>query len=295
LNVENRISLIGDLSQSATEILCRSKIESTYYDQPTGVFHVQLLTTDVGGFITTKSIMAKNLVISTGRFGPESTLIEQLDLKMVFRRLEYGVRLVVDAGNSFFQRGEIQKLRDPKIIISSSELDSLQWRSFCCCRNGEMMETKFDQISTFSGRADSSPTEISNMGFNTRISDKETALKALPDIKKLPPAFRVSLSGVLSGSESLPYSSTASHFMIQGLKSLLKSYPEFISADLVGPTLEGVGSYVDHDQNLKARTNIGAPVWVVGDSCGTFRGLVPAMVSGDYVGRIIGHDLMSKA
>ena len=46
------------------------------------------------------------------------------------------------------------------------------------------------------------------------------------------------------------------------------------------PAIEGVGAYPDTNNNLQIP---GEKIWVVGDLSGSFRGIIPAMLSGAYV------------
>ncbi|MFZ1342737.1 hypothetical protein [Thiothrix eikelboomii] len=50
---------------------------------------------------------------------------------------------------------------------------------------------------------------------------------------------------------------------------------------LIFPSIEDVGDYLDVDNDLKV---IGENIWVAGDSNGSFRGLIPAFISGYYAG-----------
>lgn len=287
--------MIRELALSPTKTLCETKVHKIIYDSVLDRFQATLVSTNSRDASEATIVSVNNIVVATGRFGPEMSSMIDLELLTVFRRLEYGVRLVVEATNTFFDLPGIAKLADPKILLSLDGKDSkIQWRSFCCCREGEILETRFGNISTFSGRADSEPSQISNIGFNTRVSDAAIAKTMLADVSSLPAAFRQPLRAVLDGSAQLPYSQEASFWMIEGFKRLLAEYPQLAPADVVGPTLEGIGSYLDHDGNLRVKSRLreSLPIWVCGDSCGSFRGLVPAMVSGDYVGRMIAADII---
>lgn len=54
---------------------------------------------------------------------------------------------------------------------------------------------------------------------------------------------------------------------------------EDADAQLIEPTLEGVGWYPSVDGDLRISE---APLYVVGDACGLLRGIVAAMISGHY-------------
>ena len=70
-------------------------------------------------------------------------------------------------------------------------------------------------------------------------------------------------------------------------------YPEFKSLyekgnlKFVGPTFEGVGLYLDiNNETLQVKTNstdCGARVFCLGDCTGILRGIIPSMLSGYYL------------
>lgn len=71
-------------------------------------------------------------------------------------------------------------------------------------------------------------------------------------------------------------------YLRRGLEHLLKKFPSLKEAEVIGITIEGVGYYPEVDNDLKLKES--SKVWVCGDACGLFRGLVAAMISGFYVG-----------
>ena len=71
--------------------------------------------------------------------------------------------------------------------------------------------------------------------------------------------------------------------LADGLARLVADFPQrhLPQAQVTGPTLEGVGMYLDHDDRLATRL---PGLWVAGDAAGSFRGLTAAMVSGHAAG-----------
>jgi len=68
----------------------------------------------------------------------------------------------------------------------------------------------------------------------------------------------------------------------------------------MGPTIEGIGWYPKVDNTLNynpsetgSTNGPKSNVWVCGDATGLFRGIVPAMISGFYVGSLVAN-LISK-
>ncbi|KAL6079636.1 putative FAD-dependent dehydrogenase-like protein [Balamuthia mandrillaris] len=234
-------------------------------------------------------LYCKRLIFGGGRFGP--LLFPKQE--SVFRRMEVGVRVQDRSHNPFFSR---IKLLDPKYkltIPSSSffhsshssvdgrteeEATTIEWRTFCCCREGEVVEAGPGGF--FSGRSDCPPTGLSNIGFNLRCCSEKDALLCG---QKLGNDFQGPLLRFLAEREDC--------FVAVGLRKLCDSFPELLteSSQVIGPTMEGVGFYPELEEGGGLRS-----LWIVGDSSGVFRGIVAAMVSGYYVAQEVLETLSKK-
>lgn len=70
------------------------------------------------------------------------------------------------------------------------------------------------------------------------------------------------------------------------LEKMIYKYPDFYQEGVVFfPCIEGVGKYPSLSEDLRSSKE--ERLFFVGDNCGAFRGLVPALLSGFYVGRMI--------
>jgi hypothetical protein len=77
------------------------------------------------------------------------------------------------------------------------------------------------------------------------------------------------------------FGSDASAELLDGLTNLCEKFSiNKKTAKVIGPTLEGIGWYPELDSQLKIHH---LPIWVCGDSTGSFRGIVAALISGHYV------------
>src|SRR5437764_10029484 len=59
--------------------------------------------------------------------------------------------------------------------------DRYSWRTFCCCRDGEVVRTEVRGVVSVSGRADGPTTGKSNVGFNLRVTDARLADSLWPN------------------------------------------------------------------------------------------------------------------
>lgn len=235
------------------------------------------------------------LIYAGGRLGP---LLAPLDVPTRFRRIEAGVRIEGPSDHPLFdQLVRLGRSIDPKWIAHSDTQPGVSWRTFCCCRDGEVVAARLGRAQALSGRADGPRSGRSNIGFNARFTHPDHA----PDIHRLSqsPPFTLPLQAALHTPQTLAahLGKTLTETLIEGLKQLNKAAPALAFGGgeglvLRGPTVEGVGCYPVLDAHLRVP---GWPVWVAGDATGCFRGLVPAMLSGAYVGLRLGADLRQSA
>lgn len=224
-------------------------------------------------------IRARAAIVASGRFGSLG-LVQGLDSR--FRRVEIGMRVEQDAGRFALDASPFAQLLDPKWVRRSPD-GRYEWRTFCCCRDGEVVETSFDGLTTVSGRADCPPTGRSNFGLNVRFSDADEGMRALeqaleaarrPPIR-LPARELLGAPGASEVARSLGAEVACS--LAAGLEALAEDSGRSLQdASLVLPAVEGVGYYPHVDDTLR----VANAIWAAGDVAGVFRGIVPALVTG---------------
>lgn len=234
-------------------------------------------------------IEARGAILAGGRFGglqPQGVLN---NIPTVFRRYEFGLRIVSTAQDFPFR---VSSDIDPKLLLRA---DDEEWRTFCTIREGEVSETDFFGLVSYSGRADVAPTHFSNFGFNLRISKQPAPGSPIEDAARRVldgrvQTFQAGVPEYMAGRVA-GYGSIIDEKLRDGLERLLPYLGE--SGDdmvVIGPCIEGIGDYPLIDANLKVP---GSPVWVAGDQTGLFRGLTAAFVSGHYVGDLAGESLLN--
>lgn len=270
LSLKERYDLINSLVKTISKNLVTNATVS--YEKTSESKHELLVKVNNKQYCVT----CDNLVIAGGRFSPLDTA-DKLKSHSHFKRFEYGVRIQGSPNLSIFTETNI---KDPKYMFNKSDV---QYRTFCCCRNGEIVLTDCNGILTYSGRADCVPTLVSNIGFNVRISDellaskinKKDILNNFCHFNNIPYS-RIQDSTLLR----MTYGEEGTKHLLNGLKMLITKFPDLKNSTLSGPTIEGVGSYLHTDDLKVSDLNI----WVVGDACGIFRGITAGFVSGYYVG-----------
>lgn len=259
---EERLCLIKSLAARCLNI--RYETEFLGYFPWEGHYRLQLRCLKTADLI---SVVAKRIVFAGGRFMPFF-----LNCPKNFLRYEVGFR--VEGPDQLVKKREA--LIDPKFILNLGE--GVECRTFCWCENGEAVQTRFKEITTYSGRADCPPTGKSNFGFNFQI--KTPSLINEEEFKKLieTPPYEKKWEDVAELTEKFPPSLTP--FIVKGLERLQQLFPSLKRDAIVlkGPTIEGVGLYPKLD--ACSRLEGEREVYVIGDGTGLYRGIVASMLSG---------------
>jgi len=231
-----------------------------------------------------REIRANRLIIATGRFGSLQLSEGNLGKFLSPMRLEFGVRLEQPARDFFLrQDGRL----DPKLILRES---GYECRTFCCCRNGEVIKTITRGITSVSGRADGARTDRSNVGFMCRTTDRTVLAHAthllIDCVRSQSLPMVEELGAFLSGQPSLglpPFGQHLTARLSEGLRRLQSHYPALTDSGTTVhlPALEGVGWYPQTDEDLCV---VPGHVWAAGDVVGRFRGIVAALISGYVAG-----------
>ncbi|MFF4806041.1 FAD-dependent oxidoreductase [Streptomyces sp. NPDC001351] len=282
LSLEARLRLTADMvGATDATVLTGTEVVKAAYEPVADAFRLSLR--DAKG--QESDLTARRLILASGRFGPLG--LRTLTDERAFRRLEVGFRIEQPADKAFFRD---MKQLDPKLRFRAQD-GSVEWRTFCACRDGEAALTETQGLWTVSGRSDCPSTGRSNVGFNTRILDENVAKRAMaPALSAMGDEesyFTVPLKALRDGEPAAVatfdrvYGPELRAIMVHGLSLLATAYPAVRDngTNLIGPTLEGVGWYPKVDGDLRLP---GSPAWVAGDACGLFRGIVAAMISGHY-------------
>jgi hypothetical protein len=197
-------------------------------------------------------------------------------VRFAFRRVEFGVRLETRADHALFAGlpGVDGKLRwrEPG--------QDLEFRTFCTCRDGEVVLGRAGGLQAYSGRADGPKTGRSNVGLVARSGDAALGDAVLGALARAQPV-QLELSAWTSAAALAPvFGTTGAEVIWRGLSHLVARCPELRREPVRvhAPCLEGVGDYPVDDGSLQ----VAPGVWVAGDAGGRFRGIVASMVSGRY-------------
>ncbi len=274
LDFAGRRALIAELWAAATPHCTYTTVTSAR--RTTTGFAVELSTGE--------TIIARHLVVATGRLSPPTLRpwLTALGAAYAFQRIEVGVRLALAAAHPFFAA---LPGTDGKLIFRHDEMS--EFRTFCTCRDGELVLGRTAGFAAYSGRADGPRTGQSNVGLVVRSID---------------PVVSAATLGVLAAGRTLTCSladwrrdpsvlapvvgTPAAALLAIARDRLLAWAPALRDAEaaVLAPCIEGIGEYplAPADDLLLA-----PGLWLAGDAAGRFRGIVASMISGRYVARRI--------
>lgn len=282
LNSTERTGIIANLRDIChAELLLSTRIKSIDWESE----GVKLITASNG---KESLFSSKAIIFSGGRIAPIWLCNHMPNREVRFDRLEIGLRIEQPAELFFFKDHD---QLDPKIIWRSAD-DDVEWRTFCCCREGQVITGHDSGLTVVSGTSDTELKNYSNVGLTVRIETRDYADILIDDLfprlRRLKEIIIERMDIFISeGADSKLrnlYGPEISNLLILGLNKLTELFPSFdvSRTNLYGPAVEGVGYYPMLDRGLK---NNRLPLWVAGDATGLFRGLTAALVSGYFVGQ----------
>ena len=178
-----------------------------------------------------------------------------------------------DTVNDFYYYNHPQA--DVKVI---EEKENHSIRTFCCCRDGIVLESSsYDIISLNGSSNDFGKTGKTNIGVLVRAEEDEGKYlrKTLGNQFFMQDTKSMSLKSYMYEKTSLFGDKVDS--MVRSF--LEEHYPKMIKGKgvLLYPSIEKDGFYPELNDILQAPAE---DIWVVGDATGLFRGLLASLVSG---------------
>jgi uncharacterized protein len=228
------------------------------------------------------------VIAATGRLGPLALQNLVPSALQTFRRLEIGVRIEQPADEFFLRSAQTL---DPKHVWIDPA-NGREWRTFCCCRDGEVVAVQADDVLSVSGRSDIPPTGRSSVGLHVRLLVSDAANAAWDTFRRSAAnhdePIVEPIAVFLDSTDASPsplrdlLGPVLAPLLAEGLYRLLADFPQAsTNAILHGPAVEGVLNYPAVSANLKVSR---LPLWIAGDATGIFRGITAAGVSGYFAG-----------
>jgi len=317
------LSTYGSLEQRNALIAAMSH---EFRDRIRANTHVEKILPSPSGYLvrsrssdgTMREETFDHLAIATGRFGPQALPHMLPAPEMADLRYEFGIRIEHPNGLGFL---EAVKRPDVKYILDAAETEV---RTFCTCRNGEVWMIPYGNMAALSGRSDGPPSGYSNFGLLARFTgdnlhkgrqiwselqhqlggDAPATWQPLAEFLEGPsnshrpdpePAHRpwFPQQQFRRGDVSARLPSELRRVLAESIRMIVERFPDMATPEAVClfPAVEGVGVFPTVNGGLRDHSE---RIWYCGDVVGRFRGLVPALVSGYYVGTAIAANLRKK-
>lgn len=228
--------------------------------------------------------LARKILIAAGRFGNNllSPFKNSILPNNILEKFEIGIRIEVP---DYIFKPKREECTDYKIIRSIE--DGVELRTFCSCKDGVVLQSKFDRYVTFNGSKISVKMHKSNIGIVIRAIKDGSLYKAELKkwIKNDIESFKYSLEEFLFEKHEI-FGKNVDLLLKNSIKDVVDLDNAVKDSYVYGPEIEYAGEYFNLlSQKLKLTKNI----WIAGDLTGSFRGLIAALMSGIYcANRILG-------
>lgn len=222
------------------------------------------------------SITTKNLILATGKVGNYILdMFENVSFDTT-TRFEGGIRVETDFQN--FRPYELKQI-DYKYIEFFS--DGSEFRTFCCCKDGRVLESDYLSNISYNGSITQSSTGRSNIGLTLRTETEDSEI--VDEIKaciKRQDKILFDYNEKYDNSRDFFIGPIFDQILLERINLIVKSKKAKYKTKIYGPEIEYFGEYPKFLwDSLRIRNE---NIWVVGDLSAKYRGIIAAMVSGIY-------------
>lgn len=273
LNIEQRLNIIFRLCQmiGRDNIFVEAEVKSIV--KVAGSYHLTVRQKGIDIQLQTTTLIIAGGKHSYNQLQPHMiNLCPQQNRDMV----EAGIR--VECRNEDFDYYEDDQA-DVKLIDEKD--DQMPVRTFCCCRDGIVIESLSYGILSLNGASVESRKGFSNIGILVRLegNSRNTEVnKMLKAVQQVETSLQMSMSDYMNGKESLlgyEVDAAIREFLCNHFPKMSKS-----EAVIYHPSIEKAGSFPVLSDTLQMKSE---NIWVSGDATGMFRGILSSFVSGFVV------------
>ena len=225
---------------------------------------------------TESPLVAKSIILATGKVG-NRILSEFANLSFATRtRFEGGVRVETDCCN--FKPYNLEQI-DYKYIETFP--DGSEFRTFCCCKEGKVLESDYLGNVSFNGSITPRATVRSNIGLTVRTESEHSELaKEIKACIDRQDEFVFDFNDSYDENQAFFVGPFFDRLILDRIGLVIKSKKAKFKTKIYGPEIEYFGKYPVFE--WKSLRIVGENIWVIGDLSAKYRGLIAAMVSGIY-------------
>lgn len=282
MNIEQRMKFIFMLCQvvGSNNILTNSEV--TKIEKINNLYYIEVCNNKEKSVYQTRT-----LIIAGGKHCFQRLMERSKNISYKHKKyvLEFGFR--IECSNDEFDYYENDQM-DIKLIDNKSDKSI---RTFCCCRDGIIIESSSYDLQSLNGSSsDSEKTGRTNIGVLIKIEGKEAEVinNNVRDILISNEKQNVSLNSFINDRSSIfgyKIDSLLRTFIVEQLPKMSKG-----TGVIFFPTIEKDGYYPVLNDVLQVPSE---DIWVVGDAAGLFRGLLSSMVSGIIAANRISNKVQS--
>ena len=223
-----------------------------------------------------KDFYCKKIIVSSGKFG--SGLLEDIDYikkNKQINKIEIGIRVECKS-EDFIPYSSPSA--DYKLIEKIA--NGVEFRTFCCCRDGVVLKSEFNNYVSFNGAKTQFNTNLSNIGLLIRATDTESTYYQEMNmlLKSRLISFKIPIINFIE-NENIYIGEKCDKILKDKLPYIIDiNKIDTGHCHIYGPEIEYMGKYLTFDENL----NVSNDIWVAGDISGKFRGIMAALISGVY-------------
>lgn len=278
LNIEQRLNLIFKMCQTIGKenILVESEVKSIVKDASSYHLSVSQKGKDI-------QLHATTLIIAGGKHCYSQLQPYMIGLSPQQNRemVEVGIR--VECRNEDFDYYDDDQT-DVKLI--DDENGHIPVRTFCCCRDGIVIESLSYGILSLNGASvEAERRGYSNIGILVRFpsnTKKKAIKKTMKAIQQVGTSQQMLMADYMKGKESLLGDEADASIR----NFLTMHFPKMSRSDAViyHPSIEKAGNFPVLSDTLQLKSE---NIWVSGDATGIFRGILSSFVSGFMVASCI--------
>lgn len=221
-------------------------------------------------------LTTKNVILATGKVGNYIlNLFENVSFDTK-TRFESGIRVETDCQN--FRPYGLKQI-DYKYIETIA--NGVEFRTFCCCKDGQVLESNYLGNVSFNGSITPRSTGRSNIGLTVRTENEGGAIaEEIKACLKRQEEFVFDYNERYDSRRDFFIGPILDKIILERISLIVKSKTGKYKTKIYGPEIEYFGKYPEFEWNSLRINN--ENIWVVGDLSAKYRGLIAAMISGIY-------------
>ncbi len=223
-----------------------------------------------------KIYYAKRIILATGKVG--NSIFDSVSGIKIDKHCRYEAGVRVETNSSNFKPCDLKQI-DYKYIERFS--DDTEFRTFCCCKDGQVLESDYSTNASFNGSIMPHHTGRSNIGLTVRVENQSHpfAQEIISCIQRRE-KYIIPFDLKHDPSKEFFFGPVLDDVILKRMDVVLKHRDHRFKTKIYGPEIEYYGMYADFIWDTLKISN--ENIWIVGDLSAKYRGIISALISGIY-------------